>query len=166
MSGWGSTATDMLAFLEAHLVPAPSSLAWAIELCVAPRRQIRGALRIGLGWHVFDRRPGAPFWWHNGGTGGFFSFVGFVPDSQVAVVVLTNTARSVDQLGMQLLTEDAPEPLCCASGSKAAAQNERLRFSHGAVQMDTDRVHRRVRRPSCLTDAAGYERLLVERYRL
>lgn len=107
-----STATDMLALLGAHLEPAASPLATAIELCVAPRRQVRGALRIGLGWHVLDRRRRAPMWWHNGGTGGFFSFVGFVPDAEVAVVVLTNTARSVDRLGMQLLTdiEDATEP--------------------------------------------------------
>lgn len=106
-----STATDMLAFLDAHLEPTASPLAPAIELCVAPRRQIRGALRIGLGWHVLDRRRRAPVWWHNGGTGGYFSFVGFVPDSKVAIAVLTNTARSVDQLGMQLLDdiEDATE---------------------------------------------------------
>jgi serine-type D-Ala-D-Ala carboxypeptidase/endopeptidase len=107
-----STAADMLAFLDAHLEPASSPLAQAIELSIAPRHQLRGALRIGLGWHVLDRRRRAPVWWHNGGTGGFFSFVGFVPDTQVAVAVLTNTARSVDQLGMQLLTdiEDATKP--------------------------------------------------------
>ena len=105
-----SAATDLLAFLGAHLEPMASPLAAAIELCTAPRRRVRGALRIALGWHVLDRRQRAPVWWHNGGTGGFFSFVGFVPDSQVAVAALTNTARSVDQLGMQLLNdlEDAP----------------------------------------------------------
>lgn len=105
-----STATDLLALLRAHLEPAASPLAGSIELCTAPRRRVRGALRIALGWHVLDRRQRAPVWWHNGGTGGFFSFVGFVPESQVAVAVLTNTARSVDRLGMQLLDdlEDVP----------------------------------------------------------
>jgi hypothetical protein len=41
--------------------------------------------------------------WHNGGTWGFRSFVGFTPDRDRAVVVLANTARSVDRIGWRLL---------------------------------------------------------------
>lgn len=100
-----STADDLLLLLSAHLDPTSSPLAEAIELCVEPRRRIRGALRIALGWHVLDRRHGPPVWWHNGGTGGFSSFAGFVPDTRAAVAVLANSARSVDRLGMNLLSE-------------------------------------------------------------
>ncbi len=98
-----STAADLLVLLAAHLHPEASPLGNAIALCTQPRRQVRGALRVALGWHVLDRRGRAPVWWHNGGTGGFVSFVGFVPSSLVAVALLANTARSVDRLGMRLL---------------------------------------------------------------
>jgi hypothetical protein len=40
---------------------------------------------------------------HNGGTGGFRSFVGAALETSTAVVVLSNTARSVDRLGLRLL---------------------------------------------------------------
>jgi CubicO group peptidase (beta-lactamase class C family) len=50
--------------------------------------------------------------WHNGGTGGFRSFIGFVPGTEVAVVVLSNSARSVDAIGFRILESisDAPQP--------------------------------------------------------
>jgi CubicO group peptidase (beta-lactamase class C family) len=40
---------------------------------------------------------------HNGGTGGFRSFAGFVPATATAVAVLSNSARSVDALGSRIL---------------------------------------------------------------
>jgi D-alanyl-D-alanine-carboxypeptidase/D-alanyl-D-alanine-endopeptidase len=41
--------------------------------------------------------------WHNGGTGGFRSFAAVAREAGTAVVVLSNTARSVDRLGLRLL---------------------------------------------------------------
>ena len=40
---------------------------------------------------------------HNGGTGGFRSFTGFVPGTGAAAVVLSNSARSMDPLGFRIL---------------------------------------------------------------
>jgi len=59
---------------------------------------------VGLGW----TRPPLPgteheLLFHNGGTGGFRSFAGFVPATHTAVVVLSNCARSVDALGFRIL---------------------------------------------------------------
>jgi hypothetical protein len=45
----------------------------------------------------------APLFWHNGGTGGYRSFVGFVRDSRAAVAVLANSAMDVDDIGVGLL---------------------------------------------------------------
>ena len=42
--------------------------------------------------------------WHNGGTGGYRAFVGFVPAAGVGVVALANDQRSVDRAGLELLT--------------------------------------------------------------
>lgn len=44
--------------------------------------------------------------WHNGGTWGFRSFAGMMPERGRAVVVMSNTAHSVDRLGLRLLQSD------------------------------------------------------------
>jgi serine-type D-Ala-D-Ala carboxypeptidase/endopeptidase len=41
--------------------------------------------------------------WHNGGTGGFRSFIGFVKESETGVAVLSNCSRSVDAIGFEML---------------------------------------------------------------
>ena len=38
-------------------------------------------------------------YWHNGGTGGFSSFVGFVKEPRIAVVVLASGGPSVGSFG-------------------------------------------------------------------
>jgi CubicO group peptidase (beta-lactamase class C family) len=100
-----STVTDLLCLLRANLDPARTPLASQIERTQLPR--LRGARRteVGLGW-LIARPPGAarPVLWHNGGTSGFRSFAGVARETGTAVVVLGNTARSVDRLGLRLLT--------------------------------------------------------------
>jgi CubicO group peptidase (beta-lactamase class C family) len=51
--------------------------------------------------YVFGRGPRMV--WHNGGTGGYASFLGFTRDTEAAVVVLANSAKSVDDVGVGLL---------------------------------------------------------------
>jgi hypothetical protein len=61
---------------------------------------------IGLGWIIMlahDREIA----WHNGGTGGFRSFVGYDPDARTGVVVLSN-AGGVDDIGFHLLNPKLP----------------------------------------------------------
>ena len=43
--------------------------------------------------------------WHNGMVGGSASFIGVVEDVGVGVVILTNTAKSVDLIGVDILTK-------------------------------------------------------------
>ena len=61
-------------------------------------------MEVGLGWLIF-RPPdqAGPVLWQNGGTNGFHSFVAVAREPNTAVVVLSNTARSVDRLGLRLL---------------------------------------------------------------
>jgi CubicO group peptidase (beta-lactamase class C family) len=59
--------------------------------------------RVRLGWQEAAVRPGATALWHNGGTGGYRSFIGFVAEARVGVVVLSNSANEVDTIGMGLL---------------------------------------------------------------
>jgi CubicO group peptidase (beta-lactamase class C family) len=99
-----STATDMLCLLQANLDPAHSPLAAQIERSQLPRLPAAKRVGVGLGWLIAHPPGGAgPLLWHNGGTSGFRSFVGIARESGTAVVALSNTARSVDRLGLRIL---------------------------------------------------------------
>jgi CubicO group peptidase (beta-lactamase class C family) len=98
-----STATDMLTFLRAQLSPHDTPLGPAIAL-THPERRPGKRLGIGLGWLRVPMRGERIMLWHNGGTGGFRAFAGFVPAAGVGAVALTNDLRSVDRGGLDLLT--------------------------------------------------------------
>ena len=104
-----SSANDMLTFLAAQLGFVKTPLAPAMEYTLATRRP-KGSSGDPLGWDVFTQH-GRKIVWHNGGTFGYDSFVGFVPKSRVGVVVLSNTRSlaGVDDIGFHLL--DTRDPL-------------------------------------------------------
>jgi CubicO group peptidase (beta-lactamase class C family) len=68
------------------------------------------ALEIALGWHIFKTPSGQEIIWHNGGTGGYRSFIGFDPKKRAGVVVLSNrfTNTGVDDIGRHLLDPSSP----------------------------------------------------------
>jgi D-alanyl-D-alanine-carboxypeptidase/D-alanyl-D-alanine-endopeptidase len=116
-----STAADLLRFLRLQLGEGDPALARAAALTQVPRVRHRGAA-VGLAW---TRWPllgtGHELLFHNGGTGGFRSFVGFVPATHTAVVVLSNSARSVDALGFRILDRINGEQPSAAPGAHDAA---------------------------------------------
>jgi serine-type D-Ala-D-Ala carboxypeptidase/endopeptidase len=108
-----STANDMLTFLAAELGSTKTPLAPAMAAMLAVRRPTgTPGLEIGLGWHILiGKDDGREIVWHNGGTGGFRSFLAFDQKQRVGVVALSNTstAAGVDDIGLHLL--DARVPL-------------------------------------------------------
>jgi serine-type D-Ala-D-Ala carboxypeptidase/endopeptidase len=105
-----STANDQLAFLAANLGYTKSPLAPAMAAMLKVRRPTgRPDLEIALGWHIFTTN-GKEIVWHNGGTGGYRSFMGFDPKTRVGVVVLSNAAPTagVDDIGRHLLDTGVP----------------------------------------------------------
>jgi len=106
-----STTNDMLTFLAANLgyIKTPLAPAMAVLLDVRRPTGMLG-VKVALGWHVFTT-DGKQIVWHNGGTGGYRSFIGFNPKARVGVVVLSNaeTPEGVDDIGHHLL--DAKVPL-------------------------------------------------------
>lgn len=104
-----SSVRDLLVFLGAHMDPESTPLEVAVRSVLEERARIGKPLAVGLGWHILDRKGGARWWWHNGGTGGFRSFVGFDPAAGRAVAVLANDTRSVDRIG-QLILESPKIP--------------------------------------------------------
>ena len=109
-----STTNDMLTFAEANLGLRESVLNEALAATHVARRPFPAPnMEIGLGW-IIRTEHDRTILWHNGGTGGYRSFVGFDPASRNAVVVLSNSAFSVDDLGFHLLDRrfelSAPPP--------------------------------------------------------
>ena len=105
-----STANDMLTFLAAAMGLVESPLAKPMAAMLAARRTSgTPGLEIALGWHIAQIN-GRDIVWHNGGTGGYRSFVGFDPKRRAGVVVLSNvsTAAGVDDIGIHLLDDRAP----------------------------------------------------------
>lgn len=58
---------------------------------------------IGMAWHVSETSGDRTVIWHNGGTGGFASFMGFIPETSTGVVVLSNQSNTVDNVGVEIL---------------------------------------------------------------
>ena len=93
-----STGKEMLTFLAANLAARPELKATHEKHFQDPNGE-----QVGLGWMIAPV-SGASVHWHNGGTGGYRSFIAFVLDRQIAVVVLANAvAPSVDALGLEML---------------------------------------------------------------
>lgn len=108
-----STLDGMIRYLAMNMDARATPLRAAIDL--AQREHFRGqsGRAIGLAW-IRERRDelGQTVIWHNGGTGGFRSFLGFTEDRRFGVVVLSNSSVSVDPLGWRLL-----EAMSRSSGS-------------------------------------------------
>ncbi len=97
-----SSVNDMLKFVSANLKLDNAKLKAAMEMAQTARRDVGSGAKIGLGWHIYTRH-GAEIIWHNGGTGGYRSFIGFDKKSQRGVVVLTNSENDSDDIGLHLL---------------------------------------------------------------
>ncbi len=106
-----SSANDLLTFLAANLgyVKTPLAAAMAAEVSIRRPTGVPN-MEIAYAWHVLTK-DGNSIIWHNGGTGGYRTFMGYDPKRRAGVVVLSNisTAEGPDDIGRHLL--DASYPL-------------------------------------------------------
>jgi CubicO group peptidase (beta-lactamase class C family) len=105
-----STTADLLVFLAANLGYTTSPLAPAMKAMLDVRRPTgTGGLEVALGWHVLTAH-GHEIVWHNGGTAGYRTFIGFDRAARSGVVVLSNagTAAGPDDIGRHLLDPQLP----------------------------------------------------------
>jgi CubicO group peptidase (beta-lactamase class C family) len=98
-----SNADDMLTFLAANIHPPDTRLGRAIRAAQAPRATFNETMRVGLLWLTQTTRFGRSVVWHNGGTAGYRTYIGFDPERRLGVIVLSNRSNSVDRIGQHLL---------------------------------------------------------------
>jgi hypothetical protein len=93
-----STVDDMLQFVDANFDDSRLTLNTVLK-------RARDAA-TAFGWHKLVREDGEAIYWHNGGTGGYASFLAIRPDQEEAVVILsTSTAgQRLTELGFAQIT--------------------------------------------------------------
>jgi serine-type D-Ala-D-Ala carboxypeptidase/endopeptidase len=103
-----SNVNDMLKFVAANIGLNASPLASAMSRTHQTQHDtgIEG-LDVGLGWHILKRFD-TELIWHNGGTGGYHSFVGFNKAKRTGVVILSNSTNDIDDIGRYLLESQYP----------------------------------------------------------
>ncbi len=102
-----STPNDMLRYARANLDTSRGPLAAAMALAQHPLRPADGTRRIGYAW--LTNADGIV--WHNGGTGGFRSFLGIDKMHHRAIFVVANAfLDAVDGLGFHALDPARPLP--------------------------------------------------------
>jgi len=104
-----STVNDLLTFLEAFLGYRESPLAPAMRAMLGVQRHVAPNTKTALAWLV-SNAGGLEVIWHNGGTGGFRSFIGYDPKARVGVVALANamTQLGTDDIGIHILNPAVP----------------------------------------------------------
>jgi CubicO group peptidase (beta-lactamase class C family) len=97
-----STMTDMLKFARANL-QTRGRLQQVMQRTHAERASAGNpSMAIGMNW-IIRRSNGQEVVWHNGGTGGYRTWLGFDKQKGLAAVILTNSAHGADDLGFELL---------------------------------------------------------------
>ncbi|WP_422116269.1 serine hydrolase domain-containing protein [Brachybacterium sp. UNK5269] len=98
--GIRSTAADLATYLAGTLDGSAPGAAAASEILVEGSATSHNAMN----WFHQDFGDGTWQVFHNGMTGGYASFAGFTPDTGRGIVILTDTARNVDEIGVGVLT--------------------------------------------------------------
>jgi D-alanyl-D-alanine-carboxypeptidase/D-alanyl-D-alanine-endopeptidase len=130
-----STANDMLKFLAANLDTGDGPVPAALRETHRVRRSTgMPELDIGLGWHVFHRF-GADLTWHNGGTGGYHSWIGFLAKKHAGAVVLSNSSSDIDDIGLHLLEPRFPLSQAPKERKEASVSADRLEACVGEYEL-------------------------------
>lgn len=96
-----STARDMLKYADANSGRASGSLGKAMQLTHDITFSNRQAT-IGLGWHYIPAGDKKVLF-HNGGTGGYRTYLSVDTQKKIAVVILSNCAIGPDAEGIALM---------------------------------------------------------------
>lgn len=102
-----SNAEDMLRYLKFQMGILDSPLHAAMKLTRQPLDDAYDNVKIGMGWHIIPTETDTIIW-HNGATAGYRTFVGFALKSKRAIIILNNSTKSPDDLGMYYFNQTKP----------------------------------------------------------
>ncbi|MBC5810257.1 MAG: DUF3471 domain-containing protein, partial [Candidatus Eremiobacteraeota bacterium] len=98
-----SSLRDMIKYLASNL-NGSGPIGEDAKMAQTPRRPAQGAGQIGLAWPI--AKSGVV--WHNGQTGGYHAFIGFSADRTRGIVLMTNAATTIDDIGIHWLDPSVP----------------------------------------------------------
>ena len=131
-----STVGDMLRYLAAHMDSTSRPLGRTLAL--THERRAAGpapSLSLGLNWHRLHNAGGDTIVWHNGETGGYHSFVGWDPARRVGVVILSNSATSINDIALHVLDDRLPLTKAALQRTAVALAPEVLERYVGVYQL-------------------------------
>jgi CubicO group peptidase (beta-lactamase class C family) len=107
-----SNITDMMKYVEMHMVEKPEYLAIAHETLANVNASNGAYEKMGIriddfsaGWMIDNVNN---IIWHNGGTGNYNSYIGFDKENQIGVVILSNLSPDyripATVIGIEILT--------------------------------------------------------------
>lgn len=98
--GIKSTMADMVLYLKANMDNATPAIALSHKATFG-----KGENVVGLGWFLPTIKTGETVIWHNGGTFGFSSYMGYFKDKELGVIVMANSygEGEVDKIAKDIL---------------------------------------------------------------
>ena len=103
-----SCLNDLMQFIQAYM-PASnnnSHVNKALQTTLKPHYlTAMPHVWVAEGWYVLDdgRKTTPPIITHSGRTAGYSNYIAFIPDRKIGVIVLSNTATRMDELGINIL---------------------------------------------------------------
>lgn len=105
---WGTT-DDLLALVDVMQGRSENPFETTIDAALAPTGIDAGPYSVTRVWHTAPAGD-ATIYWHNGGTGGYRSFVGFRSDDGRAIALLVAGLGDPTGFGLQWLGGERAEP--------------------------------------------------------
>lgn len=109
MGALRSSTADMLKFVGANMGLSQSPLYGAMQATHQARHAIEGkpGQSVALGWHVLEQN-GSRIVWHNGGTAGYRTYIGFDEVTRRGVVLMSNSHMGSDDIARRALNSAFP----------------------------------------------------------
>lgn len=109
-----SNIKDMTQFLAINMGLSDTSVTDLAKQCHQEQYTLPAptiGVGVGLGWMITHQNDNQIIW-HNGGTAGFRTYLGFNPKTQKGIVILSNSSEGwPDELGTSVLDPDFKKPL-------------------------------------------------------
>jgi D-alanyl-D-alanine-carboxypeptidase/D-alanyl-D-alanine-endopeptidase len=101
-----SSIEGMRRYLAANVFPETTSLRVPLDLVHEARNPAGPGTQVALGWLLRSTDDG-PVHWHNGGTAGFGSFIGFDLERKLGVAALISRVHTaqMDEAAIRVLSE-------------------------------------------------------------